>query len=458
MQKVIFIAEEFFRSFRKSLFKNILLMFMFSAGFVMAALMESYYLEMGQYYSETSYYTEGGIWCDITIRNDEEEFADSFITADGCINMLEYYDALTHMEKNPVYSAQTHQGISVREDDFEKMFHGNSYDGFLHENHSSAFMAYADFSGNGNQVESLLELKSAQLDIRAYQIFALRTEEGEGFTEDNTTIKTAADPVPVVLGNDYKGIVRPGQRLDIMISGTGYVYPCKVAGILEKGMQIPYMGDATQDMVTLDSYFLFPFGIQVSDKRAEAGMAERYAYLDMRSLVNAAVRMKNEDEFIPLANRFQKTGQEFGLPPVQLVGGSLGLNLLRRESEEEMRVILILTLVLVFFTFYGLFVTFYDKVQANKRTYGIYLMNGCSVWMVMVSYLMETAVILVPAVCACRYVFLDKSMERMGLEADSEMILRVVNWFAIASFLAGAVFIAIIMKGVNVEKLVRQKD
>lgn len=457
MQKIIFIVEEFFRSFRRSLFKDILLMFMFSTGFIMAVLMGSYYLELGQQYADSISYTGDGTWYRITVYDDLGEIFDSFVTTDGCINMLEYYDALSHLEENPIYSAKTSQGLAVRESDFKKIFHGIGYEGFFHENHSTAIMAYWGASGNGSQAESVLEVKSAQLDFRAYQIFALKTEEGEGFTEDNMTIKTAADTIPIVLGNDYKGIIPVGYTLEINISGTDYVYPCKVVGILEKGMQVPYNGDATQEMVTMDSYILFPYGIKISDKQAEAGETERYAYLDAISLGNAAIRMKSEDEFIPLANKFQKMGQEFRLPPVQLLGASLGLDLFRKESATSVRVILILTVVLIFFTFYGLFVTLYDKVQTNKRTYGIYLMNGCSVGMVIISYLLEIAIILIPAVWVCRYIFLNKDVKIISV-SDTEAIVRAADCFVGASFLVGAVFIAIIMKGVNVEKLIRQRD
>lgn len=455
MQKIFFIAEEFFRSFRKSLFRDMLLMCMFSAGSVMAVLMGSYYLELGQQYSETIRYAGDGTWYGITIYEDDEEFKDTFVSAEGCINMLEYYDALSHLEGNPIYSAKTGQTIAVREGDFKEMLHGRSYDGFLSENHRGAFTAYFGDAGNGGQAECLLSLKSAQLDFRAYGIFALKTEEGEGFTEENLTIGTAADPIPVVLGNDYKGIIPVGHTLEIAISGTDYVYPCKVAGILEKGMQVPDHGDATQDMLTVDSYILFPFGIHVLDKQVQAGGLGRYAYLDMLSLGDAAVRVGDGDGFIPLAEKFQKLGQEFGLPPVQLTGGSLGLDLFRRESEESIRLILILTLILIFFTFYGLLVTLYDKVQANKRTYGIYLMNGCSVATLVISYLLEIAVILVPAVCLCRSVFLIGAVwEDPGVEE----LITAADCFTGISFVTGAVFIAVAMGGLNVEQLARKRD
>lgn len=47
MRKTIFMLEEFFRSFRKSVFKNLLLMLMFSISLVMAVIMCSYYLVSG---------------------------------------------------------------------------------------------------------------------------------------------------------------------------------------------------------------------------------------------------------------------------------------------------------------------------------------------------------------------------------------------------------------------------
>lgn len=454
MQKVIFIAEEFFRSFRKSLFKDILLMIMFSTGLVMAVLMGSYYLELGQQYADSIRYTGNGIWYGISVYDDMGEIGESLVTEDGCVNMLEYYDELSSMEGNPIYSVHTSQGLAVREDDFKKILCGNGYEGFLHEDHSSAISAQWP-SENEGQVESLLDLKSAQVDYRAYRIFALKTEEGEGFTEENTTIKTAADTIPIVLGNDYEGIVPTGCTFDINIIGTDYVYPCKVVGILEQGMQIPWDGDVAQDMITLDSYILFPYGIRILDKQAGTGDIERYAYLNALSLGSAAVRLKNEDEFMPMVNRFQRLGQEFGLPPVRMLGASMGLKLFRKESAAGVRIILILTIVLIFFTFYGLFFTLYDKVQANKRVYGIYLVNGCSVVTLIISYLLEISVILMPSLWVCRYVFLN---EKVSWGADIGEIIRTGDCFAGVSFLVAAVFIALIMKGVNVEKLIRQKD
>ena len=82
---------------------------------------------------------------------------------------------------------------------------------------------------------------------------------------------------------------------------------------------------------------------------------------------------------------------------------------------------LILTIALLCFTLYALFVTFYDKIQSNSRVYGIYLINGCSLTMILLPCLLEIAIILLPAVFFSRYVFTDNNIGGVGV--DMEFIL-----------------------------------
>ena len=86
------------------------------------------------------------------------------------------------------------------------------------------------------------------------------------------TIKKASDPIPILLGNDYKGMVKVGDVIDIGF--WYYVYPCKVAGILERGASLPENGQVGAGMVQVDSKILFPYGIVQS---AEGGNANELA-------------------------------------------------------------------------------------------------------------------------------------------------------------------------------------
>ena len=134
---------------------------------------------------------------------------------------------------------------------------------------------------------------------------------------------------------------------------------------------------------------------------------------------------------------------------VEIWGVSMGLTLLRAETVSSIRIMLILTIALLCFTLYALFVTFYDKIQSNRRVYGIYLINGCSLTMILLPCLL-------PAIFFSRYVFTDNNLGGVGI--DTEFILRTAYTMVGIAFLIGAAFVLWLMRGVDTERLVRQKD
>lgn len=457
MGKIKFAAEEFFRSFRKNLFKNVLLMVMFSIGMAMTVLMGSYYLDLGELDPDTpSYRTEDGTWYVIGVGDENTlEMEDSIDTVQGCRNMMEYYERLHDSAEHPVISVHTQQDCFVREDDLQALFGNVSYDNFIDEDNPDAVMTCFASEDDGDMC-SVLGMKCIMLDDTAFGIFGLRTEKGEGFTKSNLTIQNASDPIPIVLGNEYEGIVSVGQTIDI--SFLDFAYPCRVAGILEKGSMIPdgasnSIGD---DMMLLDSHIIFPYTIRVTEETGNRTDIARYAARDLMALEfsSSMVWVKDEKDFRDVVAMFRDIGNEFNFPPLELYDASMGLRLLRKESEARVRIMLILTLALIGFTFYGLFATFYDKIQSNKKTYGIYQMNGCSIGMILFPYLFEIAVILSPAFFVCRYLF---SEENIGY-VNGDMILKVTGCFIGLAFLTGAVFVICLLKGVDTEQLIRQKD
>lgn len=175
--------EEFFRSFRKSLFKNILLMLMFSISLVMAVIMCSYYLDLGERYSDTAMIMEDSTWYDLELSMEGMEIVNTFTSAAGCQNMMAYYEKIRGLKTYPIISAFTQQGMTTPEEKIKKLFGNKSFQRFLTEEHPQSFM-----SSVGDESCSLLELKCVQLDDSAYEMFGLKTEEGVGFTKENTMI------------------------------------------------------------------------------------------------------------------------------------------------------------------------------------------------------------------------------------------------------------------------------
>lgn len=450
MRKIRFIVEELFRSFRKSLLKNILLMIMFSICLVMTVLMSSYYLDLGDRCAVLDEMIDKDtIWCnlDYMTTSDCGDLTDDFNTVTGCRNMLDYYDELHVSKESPIISINIQQPLLFWDDDMEKLLGDAGYSG------PEVFPAYFDVYG-GEEVSGVYNLKSAQLDLGAYQMFGLKTQEGEGFTKQNMTLNDISDPIPIILGSDYKGMIEIGTEINVTY--WSYRYPCRVVGILEDGVMTPRYGISGLgywDSCLLNQYIIFPLGIKVAADTDKVDDIEKYANLAFMSLQNGFALVKEEN----LNNEMRairETADKYGIPPVHLEGASLGADIFRKESEAGVRIMLILTVILLCFTFYGLGVVFYDKIRSNRRIYGIYLLNGCSVSMILVSYLIEIALILLPAVFVCRYILIVKSIWAFHESA----ILNFIYLFTILVFAGGSVFVTLLMRGVDAEHLIRQKD
>ena len=427
MRKIRFMTEEFFRSFHKSLLKNLLLMVMFSISLVMTVIMGSYYFGLGERHHESTRQVGDRTWCplDLMTENDSE-IEESLMTATGCQNMMEYYETLRSSKDCPIISVEI-PNIIMKEEDVKRFFGDRSYFNFQLETRREAYMA--DFGDEG--MCSLLDMKGARMDLGAYRYFGLGIQEGEGFTEQNLKLAHWSDPIPILLGSDYKGIVKPGDEFSLWC--WGYVYPCRVAGILEKGAMIPeHPAAENTDFCQLDSRILLPFGIQVSEPFETVDEIKKYAYLSYLSLQSGIAQIP-EGKVKEQVAVFRDVGKEFELPPVQVI----------------------LSVTLSCFTLYGIFITFYDKIQSNNRVYGIYLMNGCSLSMILVPLLLEIAVILVPAAFVSRLVF---ERENSNIYYMPEDIIRTACVIAGLVFVVGIGVVAFLMRGVDTEHLIRQKD
>lgn len=213
-----------------------------------------------------------------------------------------------------------------------------------------------------------------------------------------------------------------------------------------------YPASPDTEFCQLDSRILLPFGIQVSEPAETVEEIKKYAYLSYLSL-EAGIAQIPEGKVKEQVAAFRDAGKEFELPPVRVIGTTMGVDLLRKESVASIRILLILSVTLACFTMYGMFITFYNKIQSNSRVYGIYLMNGCSLGMVLVPLLLEIAVILLPGVLVSRFVFV-----RRGVDYMPGAVIRAAYVIAGLVFLIGMGAVAFMMRGVDTERLIRQKD
>lgn len=453
MGKIRFVTEEFFRSFQKSLIKNILLMVMFLICILMIAIMSSYYLDLGESGKNSDSavnYGNDGIWYGLSLPlGDSGEYEERLVTMDGSINVMNYYNRVCSIPNHPIMSVNTTQTLLLRESECDPLFQKEDYKKFQPEDMES---------GVGTEIggvsDTYMPFKSAQFDVRAYNFFNLKTSKGEGFTADNTTIKNEDEPIPIVLGDLYDGIISLGSQMNIAINGcTDYLFKCKVVGFLERNSKVPDFGYSDQEMISLDSYIIFPYGIKtaydIKDKKDIAG----YAYLNTRALWNSQILLSDSGELREVVELVRNLGNEYDLPPLKLGTASFGLNLLRKESASQIRLMLIITVFLVCFTFFALFMTIYNKIQENRRVYGIYIANGCSISMIVIPFVIELAIILAPSLFVCKWILNEKTL---WIYANYGVIIRYIYCLIAGSFVIGVAALRFIIRGINIEQLLKK--
>ncbi|MBE5936794.1 MAG: hypothetical protein E7265_02055 [Lachnospiraceae bacterium] len=464
MKGLIFVLEEFFRSFKKGITRNILLAVMFSLSLIMTVIMSSYYLDIGDRYARMdSMLSDSELWCnlDYYMSGDMDVMNEALASDEGCINIINYYQDIHSIPDCKIMSSLIEQPVYIRRDDADLLLGKDVYKRFCDDEWGDEPITAMFGEDNNAEICSTVCLQSDQFDLNAYNLCNLTVEVGEGFNENNMTIKDAGDSVPIILGNDYKGLVEIGSELDILYWDN--VYRCRVIGILEKGASTPklgYSGVSYFSSCILDSHIIFPLGIRINEDIIRGNTEEsnqkairKYANLDFVSLQNGTIIVK--EEFLnKQVDSLREIGEKHGIPSVHLEGVSMGVDLLRKESTQSVKIMLIFTIILVCFTLYCLGITLYEKIRQNKRTYSIYLMNGCSMWMIIASYLMEVICVLIPSVLVARYVFFENNV---GL-CRKEVIVSFANTCVGLVFIFGTLLILILLKGANIEHFIRQKD
>lgn len=451
MRKLRFMAEEFFRSFRMSLFKNLLLMVVFAISIVMVVIMGSYYFDLGDRYSDSVKKIGNQTWYDMTIFGEEKsmaEFEDAFTAATGCYDMMDYEKALRTSQDYPILSF-SEGGVDVRDEEMDRFFGEKSNKDFL------------DVDLDGERYESIPVMidgqtyltsryKSIQMDAASFRFFGLRVQEGEELHEDHLILEHISDPVPIVVGSQYRGIVEPGDVLNVTFGW--YTYPCRVAGILEEGSEMPSEFCYGDGKGSLDHSIVFPYGVRVADRSGTVEELKKYAELALTGLDNG-ITLVPDGKLRQRVESIKSVARQYHLPPIEVFGTSMGMSFLSKESATTVVIMLVLTVTLACFALYGLFVTFYDKIQSNSRIYGIYLMNGCSLSMILIPLLLEVAVILVPAFVTGAYLFNVGSSKY-----QPEVILSAARLVVGVVFVIGAGAVTFFLRGVDTEHLVRQKD
>ena len=88
MARISFLLSELLRSFRKSIFKDIILMIMFTISIIMSVIMCSHYLDINDKLSELVQKVGNSSWYHIDACSQDEGYTSGLSTVSGCRKLM----------------------------------------------------------------------------------------------------------------------------------------------------------------------------------------------------------------------------------------------------------------------------------------------------------------------------------------------------------------------------------
>ncbi|MDR2043510.1 MAG: hypothetical protein LBQ15_03930 [Clostridium sp.] len=208
--------------------------------------------------------------------------------------------------------------------------------------------------------------KSIQVNDEFFKHFSLNVSEGREFLKEEYVYK---DLLPVILGNEYKGIVSLNEKF-----GLGYLgikFNCEVVGFLDKNS---YFNNG-YDLELLDYYIVLPsiekfISTDVSEEAIKK--FELKLYLDKCS--GYIVSDKNSSF---LQTQISKKCYELDMVPYSLIGMSNYYPTMWGIEGEQLGNILSYFAVLIAInSILCISLNMAAKITTLRRVYVIYIMNG----------------------------------------------------------------------------------
>ena len=130
MGKIQFVLEEFFRSFQRKLWKNVIYMVIFSISILLIVIMGSYFFNIdGRYHNAITNTGEEGNWYGVS--GDYIEgiaiWDNAVNSLEGCNNCLNYYKDFSKIDGHPTMAIATQQMLQIKENDLKQLFGENDF-------------------------------------------------------------------------------------------------------------------------------------------------------------------------------------------------------------------------------------------------------------------------------------------------------------------------------------------
>lgn len=223
-------------------------------------------------------------------------------------------------------------------------------------------------SGNTikNEDDSKKNIKCLHISQNVFSEFGIALSEGDEFKSEDFLYKDG-DVVPVILGDEYKGILSIGQILDGEYLFENFKF--KVVGFLPSLTEIP-SGNA-DGIVLCDRYIIMPaFGIDDFNKEASF-----FNKASLSQYVNGIII--SDLKFADVRDRIDKLSLKTGTMRF-LVSPEMSnaIKSLTSVSQDELLRLVYIFIFITIFTIISISVTMNGFIRESYYEYGVRLLIG----------------------------------------------------------------------------------
>ncbi|AQM59389.1 MULTISPECIES: ABC transporter permease family protein [Clostridium] len=365
------IIKEVIWNFKQSFISNIILIFQLSICFWLICMICNSFFDMGfkEYYKE--YIKDGKIYYQLSFSSPPliNSDARSLENAKEFINELRNQDDFIYTK----YNAE--QNVIINRDEMEKRgVEDKDINQFI-------YSELYDFSS--------INLASYQMDRLGFEYFNFKMYDGRSFSDDDYILESELDKLPIILGYNYKDIFNIGEKIKYIYAGK--VMEGEVIGILEKNSAI--FNDNKYSM-PLDNRIILPLAdFKYIAKDGEEQFNQSIVYSDMLSAnIIASINSSNVDitrKIYDLCNRY-----DFMKYDPSITASTNGLDMFKGESEQAVKIMFIMLVVMTTFCIFTFIMNMHNKIEKNMRRYLIQILQGASIKHIMVTYLLETFIVI----------------------------------------------------------------
>ena len=135
----------------------------------------------------------------------------------------------------------------------------------------------------------------------------------------------------------------------------------------------------------------------------------------------------------------------------QINSETSGMKMFAGETEENIKILIVLVGILLFFCLFVLIANMLMKIDGNLRVYLIQMMNGASIWHIIWQYILEILMVCIPACIICMLLM------RYQLSYNINFLIAILI-VSVLSILISAIIVAMKLANLKTDELLRRKE